>query len=96
MYFASRHLVAGDISRVVYVFGINQPSLPTPSYSVLVSVSVFMALSTVFNSINSPDVCVVVFFFFFFFWFRVLYDIFDRELKFDKKTRGTMTCGINN
>ena len=34
---------------------INQPSLPTPFYSVLVSVSVFMALSTVFHSINSPD-----------------------------------------
>ena len=39
----------------VYVFDINQPSLPTPFYSVLVSVSVFMALSTVFHSINSPD-----------------------------------------
>ena len=38
-----------------YVFDINQPSLPTPIYSVLVSVSVFMALSTVFHSINSPD-----------------------------------------
>ena len=37
----------------VYVFGINQPSLPTPFYSVLVSVSVFMALSTVFHYINS-------------------------------------------
>ena len=34
---------------------INQPSLPTPVYSVLVSVSVFMALSTLFHSINSPD-----------------------------------------
>ena len=41
----------------VHVFGINQPSLPTPFFknSVLVSVSVFMALSTVFHSINSPD-----------------------------------------
>ena len=39
----------------VYVFDINQPSLPTPFYSVLVTVSVFMALSTVFHSINSPD-----------------------------------------
>ena len=39
----------------VYVFDINQPSLPTPLYSVLVSISVFMALSTVFHSINSPD-----------------------------------------
>ena len=33
----------------------NQPSLPTPFYSVLVSVFVFMALSTVLYSINSPD-----------------------------------------
>ena len=33
---------------------VNQPSLPT-FYSVLVSVSVFMALSTVFHSINSHD-----------------------------------------
>ena len=37
------------------VFDINQPSLPTPFYSDLVSVSVFMALSTVFHSVNSPD-----------------------------------------
>ena len=42
---------AGDVA--VYVFNINQPSLPTPFYSVFVSLSVFMALSTVFNSINS-------------------------------------------
>ena len=33
----------------------NQPSLPSPFYSVLVSIFVFMALSTVFHSINSPD-----------------------------------------
>ena len=43
----------GDV--VVYVLDINQPSLPTPFYFVLVSVSVFMALSTLFHSINSPD-----------------------------------------
>ena len=43
----------GDV--VVYVFNINQPSLITPFYSVLVSISVFMALSTVFHSINPPD-----------------------------------------
>ena len=43
----------GDVA--VYVLDINQPSLPTPFYSVLVSVSVFMDLSTVFHSINSPD-----------------------------------------
>ena len=40
---------------MVYVTDINQPSLPTPFYSVLVFVSVFMALSTVSNSINYPD-----------------------------------------
>ena len=33
----------------------NQPSSPTPFYSVLVPIYVFMALSTVFHSINSPD-----------------------------------------
>ena len=43
----------GDVA--VYVFDINQPSLSTPFYSVLVSISVFVALSTVFRSINSPD-----------------------------------------
>ena len=43
----------GDVA--VYVFYVKQPSLPTPFHSVLVSVSVFMALSTVFHSINSPD-----------------------------------------
>ena len=43
----------GDVAACV--FDINQPSLPTPFNSVLVSVSVFMALSTVFHSINSPD-----------------------------------------
>ena len=39
----------------VYVFDINQLSLPIPFYSVLVSISAFMALSTVFYSIHSPD-----------------------------------------
>ena len=43
----------GDV--VVYVKDVKQPSLPTPFYSVLVSISVFMALSIVFHSINSPD-----------------------------------------
>ena len=42
----------GDV--MVYVKEITQPSLPTPFYSVLVSVSVFMALPTVFQSMNSP------------------------------------------
>ena len=39
----------------VYVYDINQPSLSTHFYSVLVSISVFVALSTVFHSVNSPD-----------------------------------------
>ena len=45
----------GDVT--VYVFDINKPSLPAPSYSVLVSVSVFMSLSTVFHSVptGSPS-----------------------------------------
>ena len=43
----------GDVT--VYVPDKNQPSLPTTFYSVLVSVSVFLALSTVFHSINSPN-----------------------------------------
>ena len=43
----------GDVR--VYVFDINQPSLPTPFYSVLVPVSLFMALSTIFHSIKPPD-----------------------------------------
>ena len=43
------------VDIVVYVFDINQPSLPTPFHFVLVSVSVFMALSTVFHSFDSPN-----------------------------------------
>ena len=39
----------------VHVFDIHQASLPAPFYSLLVSVSVLMALSTVIPSINSPD-----------------------------------------
>ena len=37
-----------------FMSDINQPSLITPFYSVLVSISVFLALSTVFYSITSP------------------------------------------
>ena len=43
----------GDVA--VYVFDINQLSLPTPLSSVLVSVSVFTSISAVFHFINSPD-----------------------------------------
>ena len=41
--------------HVVGVLRFMSKSLPTPFESVLVPVSVFMALSTVFHSINSPD-----------------------------------------
>ena len=51
---------AGSPSRggnfASYVLDINKPSLPTPFYSVLESVSDFMALSTVFHSINYTDI----------------------------------------
>ena len=43
----------GDVT--VSVKDVIQPSLPTPFYSVLVSISAFMALSTAFHSMNSPD-----------------------------------------
>ena len=43
----------GDVA--VNVFVINQLMLPTLFYSVLVSVSVFMVLSTVFHPLNSPN-----------------------------------------
>ena len=45
----------GDVT--FYVRDINQPILPTPFNCVLVSVSVFMALSTLFHSMNSPGNC---------------------------------------
>ena len=50
----------GDVE--VYVFDINQPSLPTPFYSVLASISVFMALSTTFHSHKSSQLLSI-------FWF---------------------------
>ena len=43
----------GDVA--IYVFGITQLNLPTPFYSALMSLSAFMALSTVFHSTNSSD-----------------------------------------
>ena len=56
---SSLQVSAGSPSRggdvAVDVFDTNQPSLPTLFYSVLVSISVFRALSTVFHFINSPD-----------------------------------------
>ena len=50
---AGSPLRGGDVT--VYVPDIKQPSFPTPFSSVLVSVSDFMAISTAFHSINSPD-----------------------------------------
>ena len=49
----------GDVA--VYLFDVNQPSLPTPFHSVLASISVFMALSTAFYSRNSHSVLPVLF-----------------------------------
>ena len=43
------------VGMLRFVSDINQQSLPIPFYSVLLSISVFMALSTVFHSINYPD-----------------------------------------
>ena len=43
------------VGMLRFLSAINQPSLPTPFYSVLIFISVFMVLSTVFRSINSPD-----------------------------------------
>ena len=48
----SAHLHA--VGKLRFMFDSNQPSLPTPFYSVLLSVSVLMALSTIFHSINPP------------------------------------------
>ena len=48
-------LLSRDGDVLVYVKDINQPSLLTHFHPVLVSISVFMALSTIFHSINSPD-----------------------------------------
>ena len=55
----TEYVPAGSPSRggdvAVYVFDTNQPSLPGPFHSVLVSMSVFIALSTVFHFVNSPN-----------------------------------------
>ena len=48
---AHRHVVG----MLRFMSDVNQPSLATPFYSFLVSISVFMALSTVFHFINSHD-----------------------------------------
>ena len=43
------------VQMLPFMSNINHPSLPAPFYSVLVSISVFMALSTALHSIKSPD-----------------------------------------
>ena len=43
------------VGMLQFMSNINQPSFPTPFYSVLVSISVFMAFSPVIHSIYSPD-----------------------------------------
>ena len=43
------------VGMLRFMSDINQSSLPTPFYYVLESISVFVALSTVFHSINSPS-----------------------------------------
>ena len=43
------------VETLRFVSDINRPNLPTPFCSVLVSISVFVALSTVFLSQDSPD-----------------------------------------
>ena len=42
---------------MLWIYVKEQPNLPTPSYSVLVYVSVFIALSTVFHSVRFLDNC---------------------------------------
>ena len=49
---AGSHSGSGD--DVVFVLDVNHPSLPTHFYFVVVSIPVFVALSTVFHSINPP------------------------------------------
>ena len=72
-------VVPGKITSMWWErYGLCQPSLPTPFYSVLVSISVFMALSTVFHSITFSrqlaafSLCSSGLFFFFFSAFLVL------------------------
>ena len=48
------HLHVVGMLRLL-LFYINHLSWPTPFHSLLVSISVFMALSLVFHSISSPD-----------------------------------------
>ena len=52
-WFMSQTLRGGDVA--IFVLEKNQPSLPTPFYFVVVSITVFRALSFAFQSKNSPD-----------------------------------------
>ena len=53
--FSSDQTLTSVVGMLWFMSDLNQSSLPAPFYSVLVSTSVFMALSTVFHSINSLD-----------------------------------------
>ena len=57
----------GDVA--VYVLDTNQPSLPAPFYSVPLSISAFVALSTVLHSIIiSTILCLLSLFFLSYIW----------------------------
>ena len=43
------------VGMLRFMSDLNQPGLPIPFCSVLVSISVFMALSTIFHSINALE-----------------------------------------
>ena len=51
----SNQVLTGSPSRNGDAPDINEPSLPALFYSVLVSISVLLALSTAFHSINSSE-----------------------------------------
>ena len=60
LFFTEDNIILSDYCFFVSPCGgdaldINQLSLAMPFYSVLVSASVFLAVSTVFHSINSPS-----------------------------------------
>ena len=55
VYFVMLLMMVCVVEKLRFMSDINQPGLPIPFYSVFVSVSFCIALSTVFHSINSPD-----------------------------------------
>ena len=62
--FSSDQTLTSVVGMLWFMSDLNQSSLPAPFYSVLVSTSVFMALSTVFHSLNAPTtLCFLTLFF---------------------------------